>query len=643
MATGIHNSASHSRAEFVTSAPPTITRFMIPWRRILIITVIPILLLFFNTGLSGQDRLSRKITPAEQHLLIRQLLEAKDCDTLFWVLIKLRPGSESAGLLPLLSHHSGYTSDGIIKTCISAANIAELSEQDDVESVFVMNTFRPPPGNNHKKNLLLGIIDKGFAWDDPCFKDPASGRSRVISYWNQSEAGKGKNTLSNTPYGVEIIPSDIAPEAAPSFGEKGHGWLIASIAGGDIRLEFSDRRPMTALNTPLNCPLVLVDSTCTENGLLDAVAHIAQRARALNAHFLITFAYSKYFTPGKCDSLYLRALSRLLGEDGLLVVSSGNDGGKSFFVDQKAEKEMAFRFTLKKSAAHLKENPDSLMGSISLWIPRGLKSAVSLRSPQGAQFGPVFRNGVKSFRRSGGEITIANSVSSPHRSYHEILISFTAAGSPPPPDGEWTIILKNNRSQGSVRAFMTKMRSCRLRFTGNGVNDGVSSLAFAPGVISAGALSLSPAAANTLAEASYSNIRHYVGNNTAYPQTDKEFYPTVLTWGEAGVLFKGERDPYPQQGSSVSAALIARLLAIAWEKQPEWSPPDLKNKLSGLALHPGDHPFTLDSSSTYRYMIISDFFKLLAAPHNTDRNTDGKNTSRTDGVPQEKSPQELSE
>jgi hypothetical protein len=177
-----------------------------------------------------------------------------------------------------------------------------------------------------------------------------------------------------------------------------------------------------------------------------------------------------------------------------------------------------------------------------------------------------------------------------------VLISLKVYKDKLPPDGTWNIRLKHSMRQfgGGVRAWITKSSVCESHFEiqqNEKCFKTISSLAFGKNVISVGSFKVINN--KELKEAPYGN---FVKRNRSY----KEIKPNVLTFGKVSLMVPEHHDPFVQDGTSVSTALITRLITYIWENNLDLKSQTLKNALLGKAVNLTEYEYQWKGASQFR-------------------------------------------
>ncbi len=177
-----------------------------------------------------------------------------------------------------------------------------------------------------------------------------------------------------------------------------------------------------------------------------------------------------------------------------------------------------------------------------------------------------------------------------------LFISLKAYEDQLPPDGTWSIRLTHSsRHMFSVlRAWITKSNICETNFEtleNEKQLKTVSAMAFGKSIISVGSFEISNN--DELKETSYSGLCQRKGAAV-------ETKPDVLTFGKVSMTVPEHHNPFIRNGTSISSALITRLIAYIWESNPTLESRALKKVLQEKAVNLSKYEFQWVGLSQFR-------------------------------------------
>lgn len=129
-----------------------------------------------------------------------------------------------------------------------------LLDVSSLESMGVMRLRRQPYLDFTGRGVLIGIIDTGIDYQNPCFIK-ADGTSRIVGIWDQTQRGgmPPEGILYGTEYKKAQIDQALTLEdpyqEVPTRDEVGHGTFMAAVAAGNVCEEnqFSGVAPQAEL------------------------------------------------------------------------------------------------------------------------------------------------------------------------------------------------------------------------------------------------------------------------------------------------------------------------------------------------------------------------------------------------------------
>jgi len=185
------------------------------------------------------------------------------------------------------------------------------------------------PQPYHGEGVLIGVLDWGFDYTHPMFRDTTLSTSRIRAVWDQfRQAGPtpgdyGYGTVADSPVDIQLLGSDTSNV----YGYSTHGTHVAGIAGGSgagIGLKGMAPAAQFLFAT------LLVD----ESSALDAYDWMQSVAEADGKRLVINNSWGlpQWGTPdgSALSNQFIDAMS----DEGVVFVSSnGNNGDVDFHLD----------------------------------------------------------------------------------------------------------------------------------------------------------------------------------------------------------------------------------------------------------------------------------------------------------------------
>lgn len=230
--------------------------------------------------------------------------------------------------------------------------IPELYSLLDVTSMDasgILQTAETPSLSNKGRGVLIGFIDTGINYQNPCFQNP-DGTTRILGIWDQT-VGNGnvipENTFRST-YGTQYTKSQIDDalvseeplSIVPSTDENGHGTALSSIAAGgaDETSGFIGAAPESYIGVVKLKPakpylrdffLIREDAEAfQENDIMMGITYLFSLARQYNTPLVICIGLgtnSGSHTGQSTLAQFINEMSRYNGT--VCVVAAGNETG----------------------------------------------------------------------------------------------------------------------------------------------------------------------------------------------------------------------------------------------------------------------------------------------------------------------------
>ena len=218
------------------------------------------------------------------------------------------------------------------------------------------------PQPYHGEGVLIGVLDWGFDYTHPMFRDTTLSTSRIRAVWDQyRQAGPtpgdfGYGTVAESPLDIQLLGSDTSNV----YGYSTHGTHVAGIAGGSgAGIGLKGMAPAAEFLFAT----LMVD----ESSALDAYDWMQSVAEADGKRLVINNSWGlpQWGTPdgSGLSNQFIDALS----EEGVVFVSSnGNNGDVDFHLDHTFE---APGDTIRSRVKFypLTSNPNAWGQNLTLW------------------------------------------------------------------------------------------------------------------------------------------------------------------------------------------------------------------------------------------------------------------------------------
>ena len=222
------------------------------------------------------------------------------------------------------------------------------------------------PQPYHGEGVLIGVLDWGFDYTHPMFRDTTLSASRIRAVWDQfRQAGPtpgdyGYGTVAESPLDIQLLGSDTSNV----YGYSTHGTHVAGIAGGSgAGIGLKGMAPAAEFLFAT----LMVD----ESSALDAYDWMQSIAEADGKRLVINNSWGlpQWGTPdgSALSNQFIDAMS----DEGVVFVSSnGNNGDVDFHLDHTFETPGDTIRTRVKFYP-LTANPNAWGQNLTLWGEAG--------------------------------------------------------------------------------------------------------------------------------------------------------------------------------------------------------------------------------------------------------------------------------
>ena len=196
------------------------------------------------------------------------------------------------------------------------------------------------------KGVLIGVIDTGFDFMHPAFRD-AEGNSRIIHVWDQS--GRNGNT-SSMGYGVVFDTPELIRSAAHDVSRDTHGSHVAAIAASSADV-YKGMAPES--------DIVVVATDKSESGIIDALAYLLDYAEKEKKPMAINLSMGTVIGFKDGTDPIASMIDGLLDESGkkcLMAIAAGNEGHRNSTIVTEVVGQGEVINTSFTPPSHMREN-----------------------------------------------------------------------------------------------------------------------------------------------------------------------------------------------------------------------------------------------------------------------------------------------
>ncbi len=168
------------------------------------------------------------------------------------------------------------------------------------------------------KGILVGVVDTGFDFTHPNFKDK-EGKCRILNVWDQNKTG---GEASSFQYGSVYSNAEAIAAAKHDASTQTHGTHVAGILAGSHK-KYRGIAPESEL--------VLVSTNMSEQGIVDGVAYLVQYAQKQGRPISINVSLGTMLGFKDGTGLMAQMLDSIVQDKKgvLLSLAVGNEGNRA--------------------------------------------------------------------------------------------------------------------------------------------------------------------------------------------------------------------------------------------------------------------------------------------------------------------------
>jgi len=442
--------------------------------------------------------------------------------------------------------------------------------------------------------VIVGIIDSGVDFAHPSFCS-ADGTTRILAVWDQALVPRGTEASpAGFGFGVEFTRDAIDAALAVAVRHQDHktgsgvfhGTHVAGIAAGNGSVDGFEQPAGTFVGAAPEADIVCVATNRGraegELGLGDssdalaAVRYIVGMAAAANRPVVINMSLGDNIGPHDGTSLLERALdAELIGAGRIMVKSAGNEGDSGChaggILPRGVMQWVKFRVPAGRRAPVM----------VDLWYSHGDRIDVSVASPDGDRT-PITSPGADITGVLGADqVFLSSDVDHPGNRENRITLVLSATTGAALTPGDWSIVLTGQTvTSGRWDAWIQRSDpSIRCQF-------------LPPFRDPASTISVPGTARNVITVGSYVSRGPDIGVVSYFssrgPTRDGRSAPTLAAPGQVIIAPQppSTGDMYGElQGTSMAAPLVAGVVALMLERNPNLATAQVREALITTARH----------------------------------------------------------
>lgn len=283
------------------------------------------------------------------------------------VKLNTEAGNLFTALIPINSLESLFEVEGI-----DFVEIAEKvhSTMDNARTLTNVNQVHAGTGLSQAytgNGVIVGVIDDGFDYTHPNFRNLNTQQSRISKVWEQNGT-----TTSPVPYGTEYVGQTAILNRMRDKVDESHGTHVAGIAAGSGGILNSPNKGVA-----YDSEIVLVSTNKTDVGVLNGLQYIFNHATAQNKPAVVNMSLGKHIGPHDGTSSFDSMSSTLTGNGRILVGSAGNEGSDPIHLGKSSTltDNYCYSFILNEQVNNLFSNGVSY---IDVWGEVGKNFEVSV-------------------------------------------------------------------------------------------------------------------------------------------------------------------------------------------------------------------------------------------------------------------------
>ncbi len=258
----------------------------------------------------------------------KEIFQKKNVESL-GVKLNTEAGNFFTALIPINTIESLFEVEGIVSVDIAEKVHTTMDNARTVTNVNQVHAGTGLPQAYTGNGVIVGVIDIGFDYTHPNFRNLNTQQTKISKVWEQSGI-----TTAPAPYGTEYVGQTAILNRMRDLVDETHGTHVAGIAAGSGGI-------LNSLNKGVayDSEIVLVSTNMSNVGIINGIQYIFNHAINNNKPAVANMSLGSHIGPHDGTSSFDSMSSTLTGNGRILVGSAGNEGsdllhlGKTFSVN----------------------------------------------------------------------------------------------------------------------------------------------------------------------------------------------------------------------------------------------------------------------------------------------------------------------
>jgi subtilisin family serine protease len=253
----------------------------------------------------------------------KETFQKKNAESL-GVKLNTEAGNFFTSLIPINNLERLFDLEGIVSIEIAGKVHSTMDNARTLTNVNQVHAGTGLPQAYTGNGVIVGVIDEGFDYTHPNFRNLNTQQTRISSVWEQNG-----NTTAPAPYGTEYLGSTAVLNKMRDRVDESHGTHTAGSAAGSGGIANSLYKGVA-----FDSDLVLVSTNMTNTGILNGIQYIFNKAALQNKPAVINISIGGHDGPHDGLSPFDQACNNIVGTGKILVGSAGNQGDKKIHVNK---------------------------------------------------------------------------------------------------------------------------------------------------------------------------------------------------------------------------------------------------------------------------------------------------------------------